>query len=111
MNSENIIKTLGDKYNIEILSATSDPKSANDLSDDLGVPIATCYRRIKDLTENDLLELYDRPLSEDHRRVKVYRRNVDGIEINFEDGISIDISEREVVKNKLDDVWRTMPTQ
>ncbi len=108
MASDELIEVLGNKYNTDILSATTDPKSAQDLSDELGVPIATCYRRINELTDTELLTLHDRPLSDEHRRIKVYRRNVDEIEISFENGVSVDISERSVVKNKLDDVWRSM---
>jgi len=108
MASEELIEVLGNKYNTDILSATSEPKSAQDLSDELDVPIATCYRRIDELTDADLLTLHDRPLSDEHRRIKVYRRNVDKVEVNFDGGVSVDIAERSAVKNKLDDVWRTM---
>ncbi|MCL9816012.1 ArsR/SmtB family transcription factor [Natronocalculus amylovorans] len=108
MATDELIEVLGNKYNTEILAATSEPKSAQELSDELGVPIATCYRRINELTQTDLLELHDRPLSDEHRRIKVYRRNVDQIEIDFKNGMSVEISERSEVKNKLDEVWRTM---
>ena len=108
MVSEELIEVLGNKYNTDILSATTEPKSAQDLSDELDVPIATCYRRIDELTDADLLTLHDRPLSDEHRRIKVYRRNVDKVEVNFDGGVSVDIAERSAVKNKLDDVWRTM---
>ena len=108
MASEELIEVLGNKYNTDILSATTEPKSAQDLSDELDVPIATCYRRIDELTDADLLTLHDRPLSDEHRRIKVYRRNVDKVEVSFEAGVSVDIAERSAVKNKLDDVWRTM---
>ncbi len=108
MVSEELIEILGNKYNTDILAATSEPKSAQEISDQLDVPIATCYRRINELTETELLELHDRPLSDEHRRIKVYRRNVDEVEINFVGGVTVEISERSAVKNKLDDVWRTM---
>jgi predicted transcriptional regulator len=106
MASEKIIEVLGNKYNPEILDAASEPKSAQELSDELGVPIATCYRRINELTEVDLLELHDQPLSEEHRRIKVYRRCVDEVNISFRDGLDIDLQERSDVKNTLDEVWR-----
>ena len=108
MASDELIEVLGNKYNTDILSATTEPKSAQDLSDELDVPIATCYRRIDELTDADLLTLHDRPLSDEHRRIKVYRRNVDKVEVNFDGGVSVDIAERSAVKNKLDEVWRTM---
>ena len=108
MASDDIIEVLGNKYNPEILDAASDPKSAQELSDQLGVPIATCYRRINELTEADLLELHDQPLSDEHRRIKVYRRRVDGVNIDFENGLGVELQERSEVKNKLDEVWRRM---
>ena len=111
MASAELLQTLGNKYSAEILDATDEPISAQDLSDELEIPIATCYRRIDELTEHDLLELHDNILSDDRRRIKVYRRNVDEIEISFDNGVAVELSERSVVKNKLDDVWRTMSTQ
>lgn len=108
MASEEIIEVLGNKYNPEILDAASEPKSAQELSDELDVPIATCYRRINELTEVDLLELHDQPLSEEHRRIKVYRRCVDEVTIDFREGLDIDLQQRSGVKNSLDEVWRRM---
>jgi len=108
MASDEIIEVLGNKYNPEILEATAEPKSAQELSEELDVPIATCYRRIEELTEADLLELHDRPLSEEHRRIKVYRRCVDGVSIDFRDGLSVELEQRSDVTNKLDEVWRRM---
>lgn len=108
MGSDDIIEVLGNKYNAEILSAASEPKSAQELSDELNVPIATCYRRINELTDADLLELHDRPLSDEHRRIKVYRRNVEAVHLTFENGLGVELEERSEVKNKLDAVWRTI---
>ena len=108
MGEDDLITVLGNKYNTDILTATGDAMSAQDLSEQLDVPIATCYRRINELEEADLLELHDRPLSEEHRRVKVYRRKVDGVEVDFRDGLTIEVEERSAVKNRLDDVWRDL---
>jgi predicted transcriptional regulator len=105
MAADDIIEVLGNKYNPEILEATAEPKSAQELSEELDVPIATCYRRINELTEVDLLELHDQPLSEEHRRIKVYRRCIDEVSI---DGLEVELQERSDVKNKLDEVWRRM---
>lgn len=108
MAADEIIEVLGNKYNPEILEATAEPKSAQELSEELDVPIATCYRRINELTEVDLLELHDQPLSEEHRRIKVYRRCIDEVSIDFREGIEVELQERSDVKNKLDEVWRRM---
>lgn len=109
MASLEVLRVLGNEYNAEILEATNEPHSAQELSEELNVPIATCYRRIDELTEADLLELYDRPLSDEHRRINVYRRNVDEVRVEFEDeGCRVTVQERSEIKNKLDDVWRTL---
>jgi len=108
MASEELLRTLGNKYSAEILEATDEPRSAQELSDELGIPIATCYRRIDELTEHDLLELHDNILSDDRRRIKVYRRNVESVQVRFDDTLTVDIDERTEVTNKLDEAWRTL---
>lgn len=109
MEAVELLRVLGNKYNAEILRATSDPKSAQELSDELEIPIATSYRRIEELTETDLLELSGREFSEEGRRTKVYRRNVDALEVSFEEiSIDVNIDERPEVENSLADVWRDL---
>jgi predicted ArsR family transcriptional regulator len=108
MPPTDLLRTLGNKYSAEILDATDEPKSAQGLSDELDIPIATCYRRIDELTEHDLLELHDNVLSDDRRRIKVYRRNVDEVTIDFSNDLSVSIEERSEVRNKLDEAWRTL---
>ena len=103
-----ILQTLGNKYSAEILDATEEPASAQELSDQLDIPIATCYRRIDELTEHDLLELHDNVLSDDRRRIKVYRRSVDGVQVEFDDALAVDIEERSEVTSTLDEAWRTL---
>lgn len=111
MAGKETIRVLGEKYNSDILAETDEPKSAQELSEELDVPIATCYRRIENLEEANLLELFDRPLSEEHRRVNVYRRSVDGIEITFRQGLDVQLDERSAVRDKLDRVWRDVSPQ
>jgi predicted ArsR family transcriptional regulator len=109
MSSADLLQTLGNKYSAEILEATDEPRSAQELSDELDIPIATCYRRIDELTEHNLLELHDNILSDDRRRIKVYRRNVEAVRIEFgDDELFVDIEERSEVTNTLDEAWRTL---
>ena len=108
MASEELLQALGNKYSADILEATDEPRSAQELSDELGIPIATCYRRIDELTEHNLLDLHDNILSDDRRRIKVYRRNVDAVRVQFDETLTVDIDERTEVTNKLDEAWRTL---
>lgn len=106
MESAEVLGVLGNKYNAEILRAASEPKSAQELSDELDIPIATSYRRIEELTDADLLELSSRDFSDEGRRTKMYRRNIDAISIAFtESALEIELEERPEVQNSLVNVW------
>ena len=112
MEAVELLRVLGNKYNAEILRATNEPKSAQELSDQLEIPIATSYRRIEELTEADLLELSGREFSDEGRRTKVYRRNVDSLEIAFgEENIDVAVDDRPDVDNSLADVWRDLKAE
>ncbi|WP_311171107.1 ArsR/SmtB family transcription factor [Halobellus ordinarius] len=107
MESDRTLSALGNEYNPDILRAADEPHSAQEFSEMLDIPIATCYRRIEELTGAGLLELHDRVLSDEHRRTNVYRRDIDEVVISFEgNDLNIKVEERPEVKNKLDDVWR-----
>jgi predicted ArsR family transcriptional regulator len=106
MSSVELLQALGNKYSPEILDATDEPRSAQELSEELDIPIATCYRRIDELTEHDLLELHDNVLSDERRRIKVYRRNVDSVRVQFENSLSVEVEERTEVTNTLDEAWK-----
>ncbi len=108
MGDESLLRTLGNKYSAEILEATDEPRSAQELSEDLEIPIATCYRRIDELVEQDLLELHDSILSDDRRRIKVYRRNVESISVQFDESLTVAVQERSDVTNTLDEAWRAL---
>ncbi len=111
MESDRTLAALGNEYNPDILRAAGEPHSAQEFSEMLDIPIATCYRRIEELTAAGLLELHDRVLSDEHRRTNVYRRQVDEVVVNFEgEEFTISVTERPEVKAKLDDIWRKMST-
>ena len=109
MESDRTLEALGNEYNPEILSAAAEAHSAQEFSEMLDIPIATCYRRIEELTGAGLLTLHDRVLSDEHRRTNVYRREVDEITVAFDgEGYSLAVTERPEVKNKLDNLWRNI---
>ncbi|MFW6458253.1 MAG: ArsR/SmtB family transcription factor [Halodesulfurarchaeum sp.] len=112
MDSAVVLRVLGNKYNGDILRATHEPKSAQELSEELDIPIATAYRRIEELIDHDLLKLEGREFSEEGRRTKVYRRTVDEISVSFGRGeFEIDFKERTEAKNNLVDVWSDLREQ
>lgn len=111
MGDDRILEALGNQYSPDILRAAAEPRSAQELSDELDVPIATCYRRLEELTEVGLLVLHDRVISEERRRTNVYRRGIEEIQITFEGRkLDVSISDRPELKDKLDNVWEQIET-
>lgn len=93
---ERLLGAVGGKYAARILAATAEPTSAKELSTALDVPIATCYRRIEDLEDAGLLVCEGRETSDRGRRTKVYRRAIEGLELDLADGspeLSLDTTE------------------
>ncbi|MFB6112530.1 MAG: ArsR/SmtB family transcription factor [Halodesulfurarchaeum sp.] len=106
MDVVEVLQVLGNRYNPQILQATNTPKSAQELSDELDIPIATSYRRIEELTDQDLLDLEGKEVSDEGRQTKVYRRKIDELTIVFEgEEVILDFKERTEAKNQLVDVW------
>lgn len=81
MEYETVIETIGTKYTAEILRATHEPRSANELSDRLDIPIATTYRRLEHLTDTGLVTRI--PADETDRDSAVYQRTIDQISLSF----------------------------
>jgi hypothetical protein len=74
---------LGREYSVEILRATGEPTSATHLSESLDIPVATCYRRIRDLVAAGLLEEYVEEAA-GSRRASLYRRTTDAVGVRFD---------------------------
>jgi predicted ArsR family transcriptional regulator len=60
------------------------PKSAFELSDKLGIPIAACYRKIKLLEDSGLMFCAERRLTQAGKRISMYKSNVRNAQIVFE---------------------------
>ena len=87
MNPLKVSKLLADEYNVKILAATfKDSKSAQELSLKFDIPIAACYRRIRELEMTGLILCSDRILSQKGKRVKLYRSQVKGVYLFYESG-------------------------
>lgn len=78
---------LTDEYAAKILTAImKTPRSAQQLSDAYGIPIAACYRRIKLLERYGLIACKERRLSQQGKRINYYLSMVKNAYIFFEDG-------------------------
>lgn len=107
MASTDILRVLGKEYAAEILEAAHEPRSAQELSANRDIPIATCYRRVDELTEAGLLERVDRQTSEGQPRVNLYRRLVDELLVRFDrSSCRVVVEGRSPVKETLDGARR-----
>jgi predicted ArsR family transcriptional regulator len=86
-SSEDSAAVVTDRYSSRIIFATGlRAKSAQDLSEQCGIPIAACYRRIKALEEIGVLECKERFLNRRGKWVRLYQSGVKGMDVSFEDG-------------------------
>ena len=87
MDSIEASKMLTDSYSAKILAATMyHPRSAQEISVRYGIPIAACYRRIKQLEDSGLLECTERRLNQKGKRVSLYISRLKNAYIFFEAG-------------------------
>lgn len=78
-------KLLTEEYSAKILLATMGrPKSAFELSEKLGIPIAACYRKIRALETAGLLVCAERRLTQSGKRMSMYKARVMNAQIIFE---------------------------
>jgi predicted transcriptional regulator len=105
VDESHLLEVLGTKYNPEILAVAKDPCSAKYLSETLDIPMATVYRRLEELEAAGLVSLTDRVLSNEHRRTKVYERQVDQVTVEFQDH-EFDLSiVGHQIERSIDDLW------
>jgi len=82
-----VSRLLTDPYNLKILCATyRTPRSARQLAYMFDIPIATCYRKLRELERAQLISCVDRPLSPQGRRYSRYRSELEGMTVQFEKG-------------------------
>ncbi len=82
---EKIVKVLTDGYAIKILVATNkEGKSAIELSQELDVPIAACYRRLHALEEVGLIDSQEK-ITPKGKKMRYYRSKVKKANIRIED--------------------------
>ncbi len=87
MNPLAVTKLLSDEYSVKILTATFRmPRSANFLSVKFNIPIAACYRRIRELEKMGLIQTTEKILTPRGKRVSLYRSNLKSAYLSFENG-------------------------
>jgi len=103
----NASKLLSDPYVMKILAASFKvPKSAQELSLRFSIPIAVCYRKIRELEGVGLMECVGKVLTPKGKRVGIYRSQVKGAYLFFEkDRLRVRLELTKVSENQFDSIW------
>ena len=102
-----IAQILTDEYNMNILAATSHKaRSARELAFMFDIPLASCYRTLRELAAAGLIEQEGSELTADGKRYKVYRSRIGSVTLTYEKGtlrMKVDMNYRsaplEIVQN------------
>lgn len=105
-NEDEILSVLGDEYSRKILSILSkNEMSAQEISDSLGIPSSTTYRKIKNLENLELVKRTKVVRTLEGLDESFYKSLISGIDIKFKDGeISCKI-EKFTMDQKIQRLW------
>ena len=83
---DNLLEILSDKYCRAIIESITDkPKSVVEITDETKIPMSTVYRRVQTLHDSKLLATSG-TITEDGKRLFLYKSKVKGIQSVFNDG-------------------------
>jgi hypothetical protein len=78
-------RLITEEYTAKIILATMGrPRSAFELSEKLGIPIAACYRKIKVLEKAGMIFCCERRLTQNGKRISLYKSMVKNAQITVE---------------------------
>lgn len=98
-----IAQILTDEYNMNILAATSHKaRSARELAFMFDIPLASCYRKLRELGTSGLIEQEGSELTSDGKRYKVYRSRIGSVTMVYEKG---------TLRMKVDMNYRSAPLE
>jgi DNA-binding Lrp family transcriptional regulator len=107
---QSIVQSLSDEYSRKIiLSAISDAKSVEDLSKENDIPLSTCYRRVHELINSQILIVERIIVTPDGKKYEMLRSAFRTVTVNFENGvIKVEAAINEDVEEKLRRMWMSM---
>jgi DNA-binding Lrp family transcriptional regulator len=107
---QSIVQSLSDEYSRKILlAAISSAKSVEDLSKENDIPLSTCYRRVHDLLDSQILIVEKIIVTPDGKKYELLRSAYRALTVNFDNGaIKVDALINEDVAEKLRRMWISM---
>ena len=105
-----IVQGLADEYSRKIiLSAIPRAKSVEDMSRENDIPLSTCYRRVHELLDSQILLVEKIIVTPDGKKYELLRSAYRAITVSFDGGqIKVDAVINEDVAEKLRRLWFSM---
>lgn len=107
MNALAVSNLLADKDILHIISATYyQPKTVQDLCLMFDIPQATCYRKIHELQNSQIIKCVDRSVTKEGKRMNRYKSQINSINIYYKKGkikVDLDLAFKET--EEIIEVW------
>jgi len=105
-----LVQGLADEYSRKILlSAIPRAKSVEDMSRENDIPLSTCYRRVHELLDGQILVVEKIIVTPDGKKYELLRSAYRAVNVSFEGGaMKVDAIVNEDVAEKLRRLWMTM---
>jgi len=105
-----LVQCMGDEYSRKIiLSAIPAAKSVEDMSRENDIPLSTCYRRVHELLEAQVLVVEKIIVTPDGKKYELLRSAYRAVTVTFDAGVMrVEAIVNEDVAEKLRRLWMTM---
>lgn len=105
-----LVQGLADEYSRKILlSAIPAAKSVEDMSRENDIPLSTCYRRVHELLDAQILVVERIIVTPDGKKYELIRSAYRSVTVSFDRGMmKVDAIINEDVAEKLRRLWMTM---
>ncbi len=107
---QSLVQGLADEYSRKILlSAIPTAKSVEDMSRENDIPLSTCYRRVHELLDGQILVVEKIIVTSDGKKYELLRSAYRSVTVSFESGVMrVDVIVNEDVAEKLRRMWLSM---
>jgi len=107
---QSLVQGLADEYSRKILlSAIPAAKSVEDMSRENDIPLSTCYRRVHELLDAQILIVEKIIVTADGKKYELLRSAYRAVTVSFDGGVmKVDAIVNEDVAEKLRRLWMSM---
>lgn len=107
---QSLVQGLADEYSRKIIiSAIAAPKSVEDMSRENNIPLSSCYRRVHELLDAQLLVVEKIIVTKEGKKYELLRSAYRSVTVSFANGVmKVDVVINEDVDEKLRRLWLLM---